>query len=450
MKIRNSFAILCSTAFCFSLALTGCDKNKNGGNPEGTTWTVAFDTQGGSAIPSQSVKEGEKATKPANPTKQGYSFVNWYEDAQAVTPFDFETVITSNWTLYAGWRMSDTPTPPDPGPGPVQTYPYYIVIGGVQTGLEQVAKDTSDPDNLQSKYHGTVSSVTAGQAISFINEQSETVRPGSDAEDETNKNNISGDYDNGYTIHNDATNVDVYFKEWQDGYSFWITGYQGGVVPPTPTAYSATIGLTTVSFEKQDNESSDPSNLVAKYKGTVASVTAGAAITFYNGSEVIRPGSDAEDAQNKNNINGSWAAGYTIHNDATNVDVWLKVWNDGYSFWITGYEKGQSQSVTYTCTGLPDWITNDGCVIFVWAWGNSDGGSWHEATFINNGSALTFEVDDELNGFLLARCVSGTTQPDWSIKSGNNAGRIYNKTGDIACTSGTYSYVCSTWYAYNG
>ena len=447
MKLRNSLAILCSAAFCFALTLTGCGET-NHKNPEGTTWTVTFDPNGGTAVPSQTVKDGEKAVKPTNPTKEGYSFVNWYEDSSAVTPFDFSIAITADWTLYAGWQKSDTPIPPDP-PQPT-TYNYYINIGGVETGLESVNKDSGDPENLVANYHASISSVTAGQAISFRNKQSETVKPGSDAEDDTNKNNISGDYDNGFTIHNDATNVDVYFKEWQDGYSFWITGYQGGVVPPTPTAYSATIGSTTVSFEKQDNEPSDPSNLVAKYKGTVASVTAGAEITFYNGSEVIRPGSDAEDAQNKNNINGSWAAGYTIHNDATNVDVWLKVWNDGYSFWITGYEKGQSQSVTYTCTGLPDWITNDGCVIFVWAWGNSGGGSWYEATFINNGSALTFEVDDELNGFLLARCVSGTTQPDWSIKSGNNAGRIYNKTDDIACTSGTYSYVCSTWYAYNG
>ena len=445
MKLRNSLAILCSAAFCFALTVTACNETHK--NPEGTTWTVSFDSRGGSAVPSQTVNDGEKAVKPTNPTKEGYTFVNWYEDSSAVTPFDFSIAITANWTLYAGWQMSDTPIPPDP-PVPTQ-YDYYINIGGVETGLESVNKDSGDPENLQAKYHASISSVTAGQAISFRNQQSETVKPGSDAEDDSNKNNISGDYDNGYTIHNDATNVEVWFKQWQDGYSFWITGYANGVVPPTPTAYTATIGSTTVSFEKQELESSDPSNLVGKYKGSVASVTAGAAITFYNGSEVIRPGSDAEDAQNKNNINGSWANGYTIHNDASNVDVWLKVWNDGYSFWITGYEKGESQSITYTCTNLPNWITNDGCVIFVWAWGNSGGGSWYSATFINNGAALTFEVDDELNGFLLARCVAGTTQPNWDLKGDNNSsGRIYNKTNDISCTPGTYTYSCSTWVEY--
>ena len=143
MKLRNSLVILCSAAFCFSLALTGCNET-NHKNPEGTTWTVSFDSKGGTAVPSQTVKDGEKVVKPTNPTKDGYSFVNWYEDSSAVTPFDFSIAITADWTLYAGWQKSDTPIPPDP-PQPT-TYNYYINIGGVETGLESVNKDSGDPE----------------------------------------------------------------------------------------------------------------------------------------------------------------------------------------------------------------------------------------------------------------------------------------------------------------
>ena len=104
-------------------------------------------------------------------------------------------------------------------------------------------------------------------------------------------------------------------------------------------------------------------------------------------------------------------------------------------------------SVTYTVTSLPDWIQNDGCVIFAWAWSANDQGSWRTLSYGSNADA-SFTVEEELTGFLLARCASGTTTPDWT-KSDNGAGRVYNKTSDITCTSGTYSYACSEWTSYN-
>ena len=45
---------------------------------------------------------------------------------------------------------------------------------------------------------------------------------------------MSGSYENGYTIHNDATDVYVTLKVWDDGYSFWITGYEAGSTPSDP------------------------------------------------------------------------------------------------------------------------------------------------------------------------------------------------------------------------
>ena len=100
MKIRNSFVILGTAAFAMSLALTGCNFARRGGSG---SLTVEFDSQGGSKVESQTVKYGEKATKPTNPTKTGYTFGNWYEDQICVTPFDFNTPIKSDWKLYAKW-----------------------------------------------------------------------------------------------------------------------------------------------------------------------------------------------------------------------------------------------------------------------------------------------------------------------------------------------------------
>ena len=104
-------------------------------------------------------------------------------------------------------------------------------------------------------------------------------------------------------------------------------------------------------------------------------------------------------------------------------------------------------NITYTVTNLPDWIQADGCVIFAWVWGSQDAGSWKSLTYGTNHDA-SFTVTGELQGFLLARCVSGTTTPDWNMTSGNDAGRVYNKTNDITCNAGVYSYACADWVGY--
>lgn len=67
-------------------------------------YTVTFNTNGGTAVASQTVDHGGKATKPANPTKTGYTFAGWYTEADA--EFDFNTPIESATTLYAKWNAN--------------------------------------------------------------------------------------------------------------------------------------------------------------------------------------------------------------------------------------------------------------------------------------------------------------------------------------------------------
>lgn len=50
-----------------------------------------------------SVADGEKVTKPANPTRSGYSFGGWYTKSTGGTRFSFSTPITEDITLYARW-----------------------------------------------------------------------------------------------------------------------------------------------------------------------------------------------------------------------------------------------------------------------------------------------------------------------------------------------------------
>ena len=67
-------------------------------------YTVTFDSNGGSAIPSQDILEGGKVTRPADPTRSGFVFAGWYDNddfiGSAVT-FPYE--VTGTQTLYAKW-----------------------------------------------------------------------------------------------------------------------------------------------------------------------------------------------------------------------------------------------------------------------------------------------------------------------------------------------------------
>ncbi|MBO4425592.1 MAG: InlB B-repeat-containing protein [Clostridiales bacterium] len=68
------------------------------------TYTVSFDTDGvGSAPSSQTVKHGGTVTKPSNPSAEGYTFNGWYTNNDCTERYDFDTKVTSDITIYAGW-----------------------------------------------------------------------------------------------------------------------------------------------------------------------------------------------------------------------------------------------------------------------------------------------------------------------------------------------------------
>ena len=65
------------------------------------TVTVTFDSQGGSAVGSQTLNKGiDKAIRPNDPTRDGYNFGGWQLNG---TVYDFSTAVTDNITLTATW-----------------------------------------------------------------------------------------------------------------------------------------------------------------------------------------------------------------------------------------------------------------------------------------------------------------------------------------------------------
>ena len=71
-------------------------------DPDNDYYVVSYDSNGGTAVESETVEAGAKATEPTPPTKEGFTFDGWY--TSAIEEWDFATdTVESNMTLYAKW-----------------------------------------------------------------------------------------------------------------------------------------------------------------------------------------------------------------------------------------------------------------------------------------------------------------------------------------------------------
>ena len=364
MKFRNSLAIL---AFSAAFLLAGCGEeaassaassSKAGSSIPADSIVVTFDTQGGSAIASQTIAKGSKATRPAtDPTKEGFTFDDWYADAVCATPFNFDQALNANTTVYAGWEEAEVSTEEE-----VDDMLYFKDTGWWNNAAAYtVAKfDTGEPEKMT--------------WISFT---------------KTGERETGGD----------------------DGFNYWSI-----MIPE---------GASTVTFYRSwDN----PPDVIMDLNGPK---TAELSLADRTGNMYDISGVATYDWATLPEVEGVWGT-YTPAGPAESTEA--------------GPIEGE---YTYTCTGLPDWITNDGCVVFAWVWSPNDAGSWKSLTYGagEKPTEASFGVSEELTGFLLARCAAGTTSPDWNIH-GDEAGRVYNQTENIDCVSGTYSYECASWKEY--
>ena len=72
---------------------------------ERPSFTVTFDSKGGSNITPKTVANGDVADKPGVPVWAGRGFAGWYTDENYTQKYDFATPVTGNITLYARWFL---------------------------------------------------------------------------------------------------------------------------------------------------------------------------------------------------------------------------------------------------------------------------------------------------------------------------------------------------------
>lgn len=83
-----------------ALFITACSCSKK--------FTVEFDSNGGTRVESQTVSKGETASKPKNPTREGYTFKGWYLDVETNEEYDFDSEVTEDIILTAKWTKKDS------------------------------------------------------------------------------------------------------------------------------------------------------------------------------------------------------------------------------------------------------------------------------------------------------------------------------------------------------
>ena len=115
--MKKSIKVIATLMAATMFSLAACDKKTERNpvdetpvvTPETKTYVVKFNTNGGSTVKAVVVEENSRASKPADPTKDGYTFDGWYLDEACTNRMDFARPITSNVTLYAKWVENAVP-----------------------------------------------------------------------------------------------------------------------------------------------------------------------------------------------------------------------------------------------------------------------------------------------------------------------------------------------------
>ena len=141
-------------------------------------YKVSFNLNGGEGtIETQRVTEGEKATRPSTaPTRENtataeYTFGGWYtstDNGETISeePFDFDTPITGNLTLYAFWNSTEKFTVSFNVNGGTGNFESQTVTNG-EKATEPTTQPTKEGDeNTKYTFTGWYTSSDEGETLS--------------------------------------------------------------------------------------------------------------------------------------------------------------------------------------------------------------------------------------------------------------------------------------------
>ena len=218
-------------------------------------------------------------------------------------------------------------------------------------------------------------------------------------------------------------------------YAAKVTGQNG--------AFIVTLGTSLYNCSDSDYSlvASGTNYKVWQSGGKSSSKCRTPVITISGGKAIITCGTEGAAIKygfSSGAMNGTYSAPVTMTDGQT---IYAYATKDGLE--DSGVaSKTYTALQTFKATSSATWITNNGCVVFAWCWGGGAGeGAWYAGNSDSSGG-FTWEAPGDITHFLLARCIKGTTVPDWENKS-DTPGRVYNKTDDYPTESGVTQYSVS-------
>jgi formylglycine-generating enzyme required for sulfatase activity len=307
-------------------------------------YTVTFNSQGGSTVPSQNIIEGEKAEEPEVPIKVENVFAGWFKDSSCLVAWDFENdIVASNITIFAKWISNQYYFSLDIVSGNIGTGSIDTATSGLNGlydyGTSLTAKATENADSI---FMGWFSDVDGNSLVSLSNPYTFSIskdtnlfakfdiQPGYKSTYALNTASFNllycpgGTFPIGRTDSDEATvnsffiaETEVTYQLWSEvyswatslgGYTFSNTGRQGGDLNSGPVG-TYQHPVTTISWR----DSIVWLNALTEYYNltNMASLTP---VYIYN-STIIRNANDTTACDNA--INSISATGFRLpyHNE---------------------------------------------------------------------------------------------------------------------------------------
>ncbi|MDR2739829.1 MAG: InlB B-repeat-containing protein, partial [Treponema sp.] len=81
------------------------------GEPPPQQYTITFDSHGGSAMAAVTAEAEAAVSKPADPSRPGYTFRGWFSEETGGTLYSWPYTLNANVTMHAQWRAEGEPPP---------------------------------------------------------------------------------------------------------------------------------------------------------------------------------------------------------------------------------------------------------------------------------------------------------------------------------------------------
>ena len=264
-----------------------------------THYVLTFVTgEGASSIAAQTIDEGQKFTKPANPTKQGYDFAGWYQDAEYQSEFDFDADVTADVTIYAKWTEHIT------------VYSYALAKSGNNWEAEAMTK-IDDPEKLPAGFdyayavgNGVVK-LAENEAFRIeAYEDGTKVDPyGSQATIIEGSSYVTADEDHNLVIKAAGNYVIALFHSEEDGF--------GIVILESEDIYAYTIGEKTgnMTYHIEDDD--------LRYEARNIEAKAGDAVSFTLNGEPFAYQTESEFLDNDGKVIADGTYTFTLLQNGT-------------------------------------------------------------------------------------------------------------------------------------